>query len=195
MDWLPLVLSAIVLLLVVFAAGYFAVRYLYLEQLFDFASEIEFKKKKIAKIESILNEEEDLDKKIKARKKMGGKNKVFLASYKHATAASELQNFLKRVIATHSNGKIVTIKPYPVIDHGNYSEASLEIRIRGIGHPGLHKVLYQIEANAPILLMKELDVKLNKLKYATLVKSKNSQEQLSVTMVVSGFYRELSRDS
>lgn len=186
---------AVGLLLLVISGAYLLVQHVYLAQIKSLNSEIEFMKKKNAKIDSILSEEEDLDRKIKSRKKLSGKNKIFLVSSKHATAASELQNFLKRVIATHSKGKILTIKPYPVIEHDNYSEASLEIRIRGIGHQGLHKILYQIETNAPILVMKELDIKLNKLTYATLVKSKTEDQQLSVTMVVSGFYRDLSRDS
>lgn len=185
---------AVCILLLGLIAGYLSVKHVYLEQLISLNNEIELKKKKNAKINSILANEKGLRIKIQQQKNSNNKNKIFLTSNDSATAASDLQNYLKKLIATYSNAKILTIKPYPVLEHDEYSEASLEIRIKDIGHEGLHNVLYRIENNAPVLLIKELDIKLTQLRFKSVVTSKDKQEKLAVTMVVSGFYRESSGD-
>lgn len=180
---------AIAILLALLSAGYFFASHIYLEQLSRLKSEIEFKKKSNAKIDSILAHEKDLKDKIERQRYANKKNVIFLTSSKSTTAASELQNDLKKLIATHSNAKILTIKPYPVVEYEHYSETSLEIRIKDISHEGLHNVLYRIENNAPVLQMKELDIKLTQLRYKSLVEQNSELENLAVTMVVSGFFR------
>ncbi len=182
---------AIGILLVGLVAGYGFVQYVYLEQLHNINYEIELKKKRNARVDSILASEKYFREIISQQKSINNKNKIFLNSKKSATAASELQNYLKRLIARHSKAKILAIKPYPVTNYDDYSETSLEIRIKDIGHKELHKVLFMIESRSPILLIKELDIKRDRLQYKSIVKLKDTAAKLTVTMVVSGFYREL----
>lgn len=181
---------AIALLLAGLGAGYVFVKYVYLEQLTRLSHDIELKKKKNGKIDSILVREKDIRVKINQRKSNIRRNKIFLTGGKAATAVSELQNKIKQLIAKNSKAKIQTIKPYPVLEYDDYAEASLEIRIKDIGHQGLHRVLYEIENHSPVLLIGELDIKLTQLRYTALVKEKEEPKKLAVTMVVSGFFRE-----
>ncbi len=186
---------AIGILLAGLGAGYGFIQYVYLEQLHNFNYEIELKKKRNARVDSILASENDLRSKIRQQKNINKKNKIFLNSKKPATAASELQNYLKQLISRQSKAKILAIKPYPVTKFDDYSETSLEIRIKDIDHKDLHKVLFMIENRKPVLLIKELDIKLGQLNLKSFVKSSGAAARLSVTMVVSGFYRELSGES
>ncbi len=178
-------------LLVILIAGFGFIQYVYVEKLRDFDLTLELKKKKSAKIDSILANESELREKIKQQNDINNRNKIFLNSKKPATAASELQNFLKTLISRQSKAKIIAIKPYPVTKYDNYSETSLEIRIKDINHQDLHKVLFMIENRSPALLIKELDIKRDQLQYKSVVESKDAAAKLNVTMVVSGFYREL----
>jgi hypothetical protein len=182
---------AIGLLLIVLMVGYVFIKYVYLQQLNNLSLEIELKESKNAKVSSILANEKKLRNKISQQKIAINKNKIFLNSNKPVTATSELQNLIKNIIATHSAANILTIKPYPVRKHDDYSETSLEIRIKDIGHKELHKVLYMIESKAPLLFVNELDIRFTQRKYRSTSKSKKRLDRLGVIMVVSGFYREL----
>ena len=183
---------ALGLLLLVIASAYAFIQHVYLAQIKSLNSEIEIKKKRNAKIDSILKNEKAVKSEIAKQTRINRKNKIFLSGKKPATAASELQNYMKRLIATYTKATIVTIKPYPVIEHDDYSEASLEIRLKDVGHKGLHNVLFRIESNAPVLIMRELDIKLTQLRYKTVVEASEEKEKLAVTMVISGFYRGLA---
>ena len=180
---------ALGLLLTCLTTVYLFAKYVYLDQLEILGSEIELKKKKNAKIDSILVDEKTLRTRIRQQQNLIRKNNIFLNSSDSTAAASELQNYIKKLIATNSKAKIQTIKPFPVFEHGNYSEASLEIRIRDIGHQGLQRILYMIENKSPVLLIKELDIKQTQLHFKSVVKPKDKEEKVSVTVVVSGFYR------
>jgi hypothetical protein len=181
---------AVTLLLATLAAGYVFARYVYLERLIEVGHEIELKKKKNAKINSILANEKDIRVKINQQKGNILRNKIFLSGGKAATAITELQNSIKLLVSKNSRARIETIKPYPVLQYDNYSEASLEIRIKDISHQGLLEVLYKIESNSPVLLINELNIKLSQVRYTTLVEEKEKTKKLAVTMVVSGFFRE-----
>ncbi len=181
---------AVGILLAVLAAGYVFVKYVYLEQLAGFDRELELRKKKNAKIDSILADEKELRIKINRQKNVIQRNRIFLTSKNPATAISELQTDVKKLITTRSKGKILAIKPFPVLDHGDYSEASLEIRVKGISHKGLQNVLYMIENKSPVLLIKELDIKSVQRQFTSMVKSEGKPEKLGVSIVVSGFFRE-----
>jgi len=185
---------ALGILLISLTGGYIFTKYVYLDQLLNFSYEMELMKKKNAKIDSILAEEKDLRDKITQQKYKNDKNKIFLNSNKSSTAASELQNYLKKLIAKNSKAKILAIKPFPIMEYDNYSEASLEIRIKDIVHKELHKVLFMIESKSPVLLIKELDIKRTQLQYKSLVNSKEKQPRLDVIIVVSGFFRELPEE-
>lgn len=183
-------LLAILLLLAVLAAGYGFVRFIYLEELTGLFNELDLKKRKNAKIDSILANEKEIRARIKKQKSILARNRIFLGGRNPATAISELENYVKKLVTRHSDAKIQTIKPYPVEKFDDYAEASLEVRIREIGHQGLHKVLYQFESNSPVLLIKELDIRWAQIRYSELIASGEEQKKLAVTLVVSGFFRD-----
>ena len=186
---------AVMLLLAGLVGGYLLVKHVYLEQMVKLSHEIELQKRKNAKVDSILAGERELRIKINEQKSNIRRNKIFLSGRKSATAVSELQNKIKNLVSKNSKGKIQTIKPYPVLIYDDYSEASLEIRIKDISHQGLHRVLYEIESHSPVLLINELDIKLSQLRYSALVEEKDENKKLAVTMVVSGFFRQSGSES
>lgn len=165
----------------------------YLEGLMSIDKEIDLKLKKRDKIESILVKEKSLKEEINNYKKQIQKNKIFLSNNKASTASSELQNKLKRLISNQSKAKILTIKPYPVINHEGYSESSIELRMKGLGHVEVQNILYSIESGKPMLKIKELDIKRKRSRYKALINSKRNDKELEVTLVVSGYYRSKSQ--
>jgi hypothetical protein len=183
---------AVVILLGLIAGGFVFFRYAYFEQVVDLHHEIEMKKRKNAKIDSILAREMELRIKINQKKSNIRSNRIFLSSGKSATAISELQNTVKTLISKNSKARIQTIKPFPVLKYDDYSEASLEIRIKDISHQGLQRVLYAIETHSPVLLINELNIKVAQLRYSTLVDENDEQKKMAVTMVVIGHFRELA---
>lgn len=183
---------AVVILLGLIAGGFVFFRYAYFEQVVDLHHDIEMKKRKNAKIDSILAREKELRIKINQKKSNIRSNRIFLSSGKSATAISELQNTVKTLISKNSKARIQTIKPFPVLKYDDYSEASLEIRIKDISHLGLQRVLYAIETHSPVLLINELNIKVAQLRYSTLVDESDEQKKMAVTMVVIGHFRELA---
>ncbi len=180
---------AIGILLFVLVAGLVFAKYIYLNQITTFVDEIEFGKKKSAKVNTILADEKNLQRQIHQKKSQFKKDRIFLTNTNPANAASELQNYIKRLIATQSRAKILTIKPYPVLAHDDYYETSLEIRLKGIGHKDIQKILYMIESRSPVLLVKEIDIRRPQLQYKSLVPKETKEINFGVTMVVSGFFR------
>ncbi len=180
---------AIVLLLFFLMAGYLLFSNIYLNQLFILDTDINLKLKKASKVESILSKEVELKAKISTQKKKLDKNKIFLTNSKPSTASTELQNKIKRLIASKSKAKILTIKPHPFVEFDNYTETSIEIRMKNIGHNGIKNIIYLIENSSPTLIIKELDIKRTQLRYKTLVKSKSSADKLEFILVVSAFFR------
>ena len=181
---------AVAILLALFASGVAIFRYVYIEQLINLHQDIELKKRKNAKIDSILVRENELRIKINQQKSNIRSNRIFLSGAKSATAISELQNTVKVLIAKNSRAIVQTIKPYPVLKYEDYSEASIEIRVKDIGHQEIQRVLYSVESNSPVLLIKELDIKLTQLRYKALVEEEEEEKKLAVTMVISAFFRE-----
>lgn len=181
------------MLLVVIAALSLVFNQFYIQQLVEQKNVLQQSRKKTEKVKMILTQENNLKKQISSFNKTKSKNKAFLTSNSPSTAASELQNVLKRLIATYSNSRILTMKPFPVVEHKDFSEASLEIRIKDIGHNGLKNVLYRIENHAPVMLVKELDIKRTQYRFKSVVKNQIKKDKLEAVIVVSGFYRELPR--
>jgi hypothetical protein len=181
---------ALALLVVVLSGAYTFARFVYFEGLVSFNHEIELRKRKNAKIDSILTNEEQIRANIKEQKGIISANRAFLNGQKSATAVSELQNYVKQLIRDHSNAKIQAIKPYPAVRHKNYTEASLEVRVKNIGHKDLHKVLYMFESKSPILLVKELDIRYSRKNYSKIIETGEELKSLVVTIVVSGFFRD-----
>lgn len=180
---------AIGILLICLLSGFMFFKYVYINQIAVLIDEIEFTKKKTAKVNSIISNEKKLRQKIKIQKSNIQKNNIFLTNNDPATAASELQNYLKKLVATHSKAKILAIKPYPVLAHDEFFETTLEIRIKDISHKEIQKIIYFIEKRTPVLLLKELDIKRTQLRYKALVNSEKKQINLGLIMVVSGFFR------
>jgi hypothetical protein len=180
---------AVVLLLFFLMAGYLLFSNIYLNQLYILDKGINLKLKKVSKVESILGKEAELKAKISVQKKRLDKNKIFLTNTKPSTASTELQNKIKRLIVSKSKAKILTIKPHPFVKFDNYTETSIEIRMKNIGHNGIKNIIYLIENSSPTLIIKELDIKRTQLRYKTLVKSKGSVDKLEVILVVSAFFR------
>jgi hypothetical protein len=165
------------------------VRYFYVGQLTSINHELELIKVKNSRVEQILNKEAELRKKFLQQRQLMSRDKLFLASQSPEAAASELQNGLKRLIARHSRAKVQTIKPIPAVELDNYSEISLEIRVRELSHRGLQNILFQVETHTPVLLIKELDLKRTQLNYKPLIKKAGQVSGLEATFVVSGLFR------
>ncbi len=185
-------LALLLLVLLTFSVLFFF-KYVYLSQITDFISEIELGQRKNAKVDSIISSQKELDRTIKQKKSQLQKNRIFLKNTNPATAASELQNYVKRIIAANSKAKVLTIKPYPVIDHNDYFETSLEIRLKDVGHTELLKLLYRLESKSPVLLVREISVKRNKLNYTPMIKNTEKKIDLNVNLIISGFFRSTSQ--
>ncbi len=182
-------LIALVILVLTMAAGYIAVKHVYLERINALNHQITLAKRKQAKIDSILAAEQDLMHQIAQQKSRLRKDQLFLVNSKPATAASELQNFIKNLVARHSRAKISTIKPYPVNEYDDYSETSLEIRLRDVNHEDLQRLLFQIENSTPVIVVKELDILVARRRYKAVTNAPKHKPGLGVTLVVSGFFK------
>ena len=180
---------AIFLLLAVVMGAYLLADRVYLSGLDQIKNEIEQKQRKSQKIVSILQKENEINAVIAQRQKSEKKQNIFLVSDKASTASSELQNKLKRLISTYSNAKILTIKPYPAVEHDRYMETSIEVRMRGVKHNELKNILYQVESGFPLLMINRLDIKRSQLRYKPIIKMDNRADKLEVILVVSGFFQ------
>lgn len=180
---------AIFLLLFFLMTGYFLFSNIYLNQLFVLDTDINLKLKKISKVESILDKEAELKSKISIQKKKLDKNKIFLTNSKPSTASTELQNKIKNLIVSKSKAKILSIKTNPFVEFDHYTETSIEIRMKNIGHNGVKNIIYMIENSSPTLIIKELDIKRTQLRYKALVKTQGNVDKLEVILVVSAFFR------
>ncbi len=178
------------ILLVVLLTVFLLLNNVYVEMLVDMNNEVKLLNRKSAKIKSILAIENDLKEKVIQKKNIMKKGKLFLSNNNSTSAASELQNYLKKLITTYSNSKILTIKPYPVAQHDEYSEVSLEIRVKDITHKELQNVLYRIETKSPVLLVKELGIRKTKLQYKPLIKKSGNTDHLESIFVISGFFQD-----
>ncbi len=179
-------LSILFLLLI---TAYFLFDNFYLEGLSEIENEISINRKKSGKVDAILSKEQFYQNKINEIRKEYSKNKIFLQSNQSSSASSEIQNLLKRLINTHSSAKILTIKTFPVVEHEGYSEASIEIRMKSINHAGIQKVLYEIESQLPLIIIKELDIIRTQLQYKSLVPKSGGTNDLNINLVVSGFFQ------
>ena len=180
---------AIGILVLFLSACFVFFNYLYLNQIQNSVKQIEFSKKKNAKIGTILTQQKQLQKEINQRRISIKSNRIFLINHNPANAASELQNYLKKLVATHSNAKILSIKPYPVLEHDGFYETSLELRLKGVEHKEIQKILYMIESRSPVVLVKEIDIKRAQIRFKTVLKQDKKKNVLGVNMVVSAFFR------
>ncbi len=181
---------ALLILAALLAGGYALARYVYVEQLVAMNNELENARKKQSRINSILASEKEFKEKIQEFQNRVQSDQLFLNNRNAATAASELQNYVKKLVGRHSKAKISSIKPYPVKAYDEYSETSLEISLLGVSHDGLHALLYAIENNSPVVLVREIEVMLSRKRYRPMVKDQPTVTRMVATLVVSGFFRE-----
>ena len=118
-----------------------------------------------------------------------GLNRLFLPEQSASTAASALQNRIKRLVTAQSGAKIQAIKPFPAEEKAGYAELSLEIRMIGLSHAGLQRVLHGIETSLPALVIKRISIKRAVNRYKPVVRPDNRDARLAVTLVVSGYFR------
>jgi hypothetical protein len=184
---------AVAILVVLLAISYLLFTNLYLSGLNELKSEIEINRKKAEKVDSILANEKLYQKKINEIKKKSSQAKNFLKSNQASTASSEIQNLIKGIISRNTKAKILTLKPYPAIQHEGYSEVSIEIRMREIGHEEIKNMLYKIESEQPLIIIKELEIGRAQQQYKSILgKTRSNENDLSITLVASAFYRDES---
>lgn len=183
---------ALLILFVLLMMGYLVLTNFYVEGLSQIENEISINRKKSGKVDAILSKEKFYQDKINQIRKEYSKNRIFLQSRQPTSASSEIQNTVKRLINTNTRAKILTIKTFPVIQHEGYSEVSVEIRMKDINHSEIQKMLYQIESQLPLIIVNELDVIRTQLQYKALVSKSGDQNDLNITLVVSGYFKDES---
>ena len=183
---------ALLILFVLLMMGYLVLTNFYVKDLSQIENEISINRKKSGKVDAILSKEKFYQDKINQIRKEYSKNRIFLESRQPTSASSEIQNTVKRLINTNTRAKILTIKTFPVIQHEGYSEVSVEIRMKDINHSEIQKMLYQIESQLPLIIVNELDVIRTQLQYKALVSKSGDQNDLNITLVVSGYFKDES---
>jgi hypothetical protein len=164
---------------------------LYLSGLDELKSEIQINTRKVEKVDSILANEKIYQKNINEIKNKYKQAGNFLNSNQSSTASSEIQNKIKSIISRNTKAKILTLKPYPVTRHEGYSEVSIEIRMRDIGHEEVKNMLYKIESELPLIIIKELEIGRAQQQYKSILgKTRSNENDLSITLVASAFYRD-----
>ena len=180
---------AVLLLLAVLTGAYLLVTRVYLVELGEISREIEVSKRKQARVRSILASESELNRKIRDFEDQHQEANLFLRNSDAATASTELHNHVKNLIAKHTGARISSIKPYPVKSFEDYSETSLEISLLDVSHEDLYRLLYRIEADTPVVLVRELEVKVFRRRYKPIVRDEPEATRMTVSMVVSGYFR------
>ncbi len=181
--------SILVLLLLV---SYLMFSNIYLDGLRELESETEMLRKKTQKVDSILAKEEYYQAEIQKIKRKYKQSKNFLNSSQPSTASSEIQNKLKSIISRHTRAKILTVKPFPVVHNDGYSEVSVEIRMKSVNHAEIHKMLYLIENELPLILIKDIDIARTSVAYKSILGQSKDASDMNMTFVASSFFRDAS---
>ena len=180
-------LIAWLLLAVLMAAGIALFNAFYLSPLTGFVAERERETAKRQRVERILRQESAVRQQM-AEFRRRTSEQLFLASNKASAASSELQNLVKRLIESQTRSSILSLKPYPVEGHEGYNEVTIEVRVRGLGHEGLKRVLYGMESSRPLLQIRKLDIKRPSVNYSS-VHTGEADNQLGAVFVISAFFR------
>jgi hypothetical protein len=184
---------AVSVLVVLLLLSYLLFSNVYLAGLNELASEMEIQKRKSQKVDSILAKEKYYQAEISKIEKKYKQSKNFLNSNQPSTALSEIQNKLRNIISRNTKAKILTVKPFPVTSHEGYSEVSVEIRMKGVNHQDLQKMLYLIENELPLIIIKDIDITRASVAYKSILGSRSKDaSDLSLTFVASSFFREAS---
>jgi hypothetical protein len=185
---------AISILVVLLLLSYLLFSNVYLAGLNELESEMEIQSRKTQKVDRILAKEKFYQTEISKFERKYKQSKNFLNSDQPSTALSEIQNKLRSIISRNTRAKILTVKPYPVTSHEGYSEVSVEIRMKGVNHQDLQKMLYLIENELPLIIIKDIDITRASVAYKSILgaRSKDASD-LSLTFVASSFFREGSK--
>ncbi len=159
----------------------------YLTPLYELVDQREQEMAKRKRVERILSQEAAV-RGQKAEFQRKTRDRLFLASSKATAASSELQNLVKRLLESQTRSSIVSLKPYPVESRQGYHEVTIEVRVRGLAHEGLKRVLYGMESSRPLLLIDKLDIKRPVVRYSS-VNTEEQDNQLSAVLVISAFFR------
>lgn len=184
---------AISILVVLLLLSYLLFSNVYLAGLSELDSEMEMQRKKTQKVDGILAKEKFYKNEISEIEKKYKQSKNFLNSDQPSTALSEIQNKLRNIISRNTRAKILTVKPFPVASHEGYSEVSVEIRMKAVNHKDLQKMLYLIENELPLIIIKDIDIARASVAYKSILgKKAKDASDLSLTFVASSYFRESS---
>lgn len=186
---------ALSILVLILSMVFVLVKEVYLESFSQVEADIDLNRKKAGRVASILGREDEYQKAIREYQRGKQSKRIFLKANNASTASSELQNSVKRLISRYSKAKIQTIKPYPVVQHDNYSEVVVEIRMRDITHAEMRDMLFQIESQLPLIMVSELEIVRTQLQYKSLVAKKGPKHALNATLVVNAYFRGLGEVS
>lgn len=182
---------AISILVVLLFLSYLLFSNVYLDGLNELETETQIQIKKTQKVDGILAKEKFYKNEISKIENKYKQSRNFLNSDQPSTASSEIQNKLKTIISRNTSAKILTVKPFPVTSHEGYSEVSVEIRMKSVNHQDIQKMLYMIENELPLIIIKDIDITRAAVAYKSILGSKaKDASDLSVSFVASSFFRE-----
>ena len=160
----------------------------YVEPLAGYMRDQEREIEKRRRVQGILSQEPVINRRM-TEFRARTRDVLFLSSGKSTAASSELQNLVKRMIKSQTRSSILSLKPYPVKSLDGYFEVTIEVRVKGLGHEGLKRVLYGMESSRPLLRVRKIDIKRPVLRYKSIVGSSETDNQLGVVIVVSAYFR------
>ncbi len=183
---------ALSILLMLLLLTYVLFSSFYLDGLREIESETEILRKKTQRVDSILAKEKLYQDEIQKVKKQYKQSKNFLNSSQPSTASSEIQNKLKSIISRNTQAKILTVKPFPVVQNDGYSEVSVEIRMKAVNHQEIQKMLYLIENELPLIIIKDIDITRTSVAYKSILAQSKDASDMNMTFVASSFFRDAS---
>ena len=105
-----------------------------------------------------------------------------------STAASALQKRIKALVESQSRARILTLKPYPAVEHEGFSEVAMEVRMKDLSHAGLQRILYGLESRTPLMVVKKINIKRTVQRYRPVVKPGKRDNQLTATLIVGAYF-------
>jgi Tfp pilus assembly protein PilO len=181
---------AVSILVLILLISYMLFSNIYLDGLREIDSEKEILRKKTERVDSILASEKSYQAEIQKVKKKYKQSKNFLNSSQPSTALSEIQNKLKSIISRNTRAKILTVKPFPVVKSDGYSEVSVEIRMKSVNHKEIQKMMYLIENELPLILIKDIDITRSSVAYKSILGKSKDTSDMNITFVASSFFRD-----
>jgi hypothetical protein len=82
------------------------------------------------------------------------------------------------------------VKPFPVVKSDGYSEVSVEIRMKSVNHKEIQKMMYLIENELPLILIKDIDITRSSVAYKSILGKSKDTSDMNITFVASSFFRD-----